>query len=731
MKEVEKMKSKILILIMCFLFLVPPLIYPQQIKEIEFKNQLITDILLALAEMSGKSIIPDETVDGRASYFFSEMDFETALTVFLQTYKLHFRKEGDIYYVSKVHTEYDPDMKLVTLDAEDVDVTYLIRSVSRSIGKTILYDSIPSQTVTVHTKRVEPEKLLEIIMKRFPNYTVERDKDYFYIKRIVERPPRPGEREPVAEKIKITRENDYYSISIDKASFNETIDSFFSEAEFEYSMLMKRDQLINNVRFSNKSFDELLRLLCEQANADYKKVGRIYYIFEISQNDVLKKFKSTVRIPLTYNAVEEVIKLFPPELASSKFFKIDTNTNSIILSGSLEEIGPIQEFIVEIDTPIGNQRFYRFDLNYINVKDLKSIIPVTFKYDLLITIPNTNSFVMLLSPEKKKLLEQYLKLIDKSGDVAYVKLKYIKAENLKKNLPPSISQDDIIETGDPSIVFVKGSPQKLDNFYKELAVLDQPVPQVRYDLLVIQFQEGETINWNQNLTDNVFTVSKITDHEEGAFLGSIGKLISLNFDVVSNFGYQFALQLNYDLTEDRAKILADTSLNGLSGEEIMFQNTTTVRFREYETDPNTGNLRQTGVVREIVSGLIINVKGWVSGHGMITMDVEATVSRLGTGASTDTTREPTTFEKVLKTHVRTPSGTPIAIGGLITEENGTTISKIPILADIPLLGYLFQTKKETLDRSEFVIYIVPHVEYLEREEVSLNNRMERLYNKFF
>jgi general secretion pathway protein D len=725
------MKIKALLISLCILLLAPLALYPQQIKEMEFKNQLITDILLALAEMTGKSIIPDETVEGRASYFFSEKDFETALTVFLETYKLYYRKEDDVYYVSKIHSEYDTDMKLVTLDAEDVDVSYLIRSVSRSIGKTILYDPIPAQAVTVHAKRVSPEKILEIIMKRFPNYTVETDKDYFYIKKVVERPPRPGERELDTEKINITKEGETFSISVERASFNEIVESLFAEASSEYSLLMKRDQLISNIRFTKKRFDEMLRLLCEQANADFKKVGSIYYIFEISQNDVLKKFKSTVRIPLAYNSAEDVIKLFPPELASSKFYKIDTTTNSIILSGSLEEIGPIQEFIAQLDTPIGNQQFYRFDMNYLNVKDIKSIIPATYKYDLLITIPNTNSFTMLLSPEKKELLDEYLKLIDKSGDVAYVKLKYIKAESLKKNLPPSIAQEDVMETGDPSVVFVKGSPRKLDDFYRELALLDKPVTQIRYDLLVIQFQEGETVNWNQNLSENVLTVKATSDESDGSFLGSIGKLFSLNFDVVSNFGLQFALQLNYDLSEDRAKILADTTLNGISGEEIKFQNTSTVRFREYETDPNTGNLRQTGVVREIVSGLIIDMNGWVSGDGMITMDVEATVSRLGSGSSGDTTREPTTFEKVLKTHVRSPSGKPIAIGGLITEENTTTIQKIPFLADIPLLGYLFQTKKETVDRSEFVIYIVPHAEYLKREEVSLNNRMELLYNKFF
>ena len=164
---------------------------------------------------------------------------------------------------------------------------------------------------------------------------------------------------------------------------------------------------------------------------------------------------------------------------------------------------------------------------------------------------------------------------------------------------------------------------------------------------------------------------------------------------------------------------------------MKFQNTSTFRYREYETDPNTGNLKPTGVVREISSGLIINIKGWVSGDGMITMDVNSTVSRRGADVSSTTGKPPTTFEKIINTHVRSGSGTPVVIGGLIQQEKQDTIQKVPLLGSIPLLGYLFQSKKQTVEQSEFVIYIVPFADLWEQKEIGVGERIERLYHRFF
>jgi type II secretory pathway component GspD/PulD (secretin) len=59
------------------------------------------------------------------------------------------------------------------------------------------------------------------------------------------------------------------------------------------------------------------------------------------------------------------------------------------------------------------------------------------------------------------------------------------------------------------------------------------------------------------------------------------------------------------------------------------------------------------------------------------------------------------------------------------------VSKLPLLGDIPLLGILFQSRKESLNNSELVIYVVPRVEYGEEEEAGAGLKLERLYHRFF
>ena len=721
-KAVKKRSIYIFALFFLFFYLSPLSIFSEQIKEMQFINQPITDILLALGEISGKSIIPDETVKGSASYYFSETDFETAIKVFLNTYKMYLRKENNIYYVSRIKVEYDERTGEISMDGEDVEINLLVRAASKAIGKTILFDSLPSQNLSVHITKVEPQKLLDIIIKRYPDYKVEVDQDYFYIKHIPTRHEGKGPEGRRAQTDMIHKAGELYSMDVDKARFREIIDDLFIKSDHEYSLLLQRDSYIEKLRFKDKSFEKLLRLILDQANADYSKVGEIYYIFEIQQRDILKKLKTTIRLPLIHIAAQGISNLFPSEMLSSKFFKLDVNSNSIILSGSLEEIGPVQEFIKKIDLPDEGQKHYRFDLKYLDNTNVRSMFPPAFKYIEPIIIPNTNSFIIRLFPERKKILEEYLKLIDKPEETVTVKLKYIKAQDLLQKLPPSITKKEIIETSDSSVVFLKTSPEKLERFYRELELLDQPAPQIRYQVLVIQHQAGEAINWSDSF-------KATAGGTENAFIGTIGSLLSLSFDIVSTFGYQFGVQLSLDLSTNKARVLADTTLIGVSDQEISFQNTETYRYREIEVDED-GNTKYTGVTREITSGLIFKIKGWVSGNGMITMDVKATVSKRGTDVSTESGSIPPTSENVINTKIRTLSGKPLVIGGLIRQERSIHVNKVPILGSIPLLGYLFQSRKELVENSELVIYIVPHVDYSKLEETEIGLRLEKLYNKF-
>jgi type II secretory pathway component GspD/PulD (secretin) len=697
----------------------------QTLKKMEFRDQSITDILLVLAEASGTSIVPDETVTGNASFFFSESSFEEALALFLATYRLHYRHEGNIYYVSRIAASFDKEKKLVSIVADEVDVQLLIRSLSKAAGTTILFDSLPRANITVNIEALPLEKALEIIMRRFPEYAVVIDADYRYIRRIPTEQLKDGAAGKKSAPA-INRNGERYSIDLEKGRFLETIVELFKAAGKEYSLLTKNDSVLENLYFSDREFDGLLRLLLEQGNADFVVSNGVYYVVEMQRRDVVKKLKRSEIYPLSYLSVQDLPNLLPSELTAGSLFRVDKNSNTVILTGSDEEIRPIVEFIKLVDRPLEGRAYARFDVKYLKAKDLIAILPPKLLPTTPAIIPESNSFVILATDEGRSALQGYIELVDKKSVGAPIRLRYIKTEDLIKTLPPSVAKEDVVDSGSLNLVFFTGSEDKRRIFMRELELIDRPKPQIRYELLVVQYEEGSNTTWTRSVTQS--------DNAEGSgdtFLGQLSNVFALNFDVVSQFGYLFATKLSLEIGENKAKVYADTTLNGLSGQEVKFQNTNTYRYRESETDEDTGEVKLTGVTQSITSGLIVGLNGWVSGDGMVTMTVNLTVSKQSDTSSTSTTSIPPTSERVVTTQVRTASGKPIVIGGLMQKETSKSIKKFPILGDIPLLGLLFRDQSTSETNTEIVLYIVPHVSWGEEgSTVSDSVRLERYYLNF-
>lgn len=699
----------------------------QQIKEIEFKNQPITDILIALGEMAGRSIVPDETVSGTASYYFTSTDFEIALAAFLSTYKLRSWREGAITYVSRIYAQFDRAAGTLTVDADDVDLRLIVRAVSRAIGRTILFDTLPKETLTIHVVDGEPAAVLGILVRRFPDYLVETDKDFFYLRRTDAAARTAGAASggsAVGGASLVRVDGGSYSIDADRARFRDILVELFRAAGLEYSLFLRSDVIVENLHFHGKSLDEMLRLVMEQANADYTVENGIYYVYDIQRADVLKKLKTVRQIPLSHVAAQDLPGLFPPELAPQNLYRLDRATNSIILTGSEEEIGPIEEFVRAVDRPTEGKEWCRFPLSYLKVNDLAAVLPASLGGTKPIALPQSNSFVMLLSPASRDQLASFLPLVDRTPSSYPVRLRYIHADTLLKNLPPSVAKEDLVATGDARLLFFTGSDDKHRLLERQLELLDRPAPQIRYQLLVVQYRDQDKITWGRELDVTPGAAAKST------VIGKLGELLSLNFDIVSTFGYLFALKLSLMLQNKQANVLADTSLTGLSGQEIRFQNTDTTRYLEPATDPDTGELLPTGVTHEISTGLIIGINGWVSGDGMITMKVTSTVSKEAAASSSETDALPATSENIVSTNVRTPSGTPVVIGGLFMQQKDTLVHKVPVLGDIPLLGLLFQNREQTTTTTELAITIVPHLEYPGSRREDAGRRMEDLYDQF-
>lgn len=333
-----------------------------------------------------------------------------------------------------------------------------------------------------------------------------------------------------------------------------------------------------------------------------------------------------------------------------------------------------------------------------------------------------NGFIIRCTQEEQKIVEEYIKILDIEKEERAILLKYISSEELLKHLPPAVNRESIVVTGNPNLIFFRGSNIKREKFLKEMELIDKPKAQIRYQLLVVQYEKSENINWAKSLE-----VKKAKGKPMSEFSGIMSNIFNINFDIVSKFGYQFIAKLNFELAENKARVLADTTLNGITGEEVKFQNTNTFRYIDKTLDSNGKPLY--GSMREITSGLLLNIKGNVSGDGMITMEVNAQVSKQGSGGVTSGVLPPTS-EKIVKTKVRTPSGKPIIIGGLLQVEQNSSEKKIPGLGDIPIAGLAFKDINGSETVTEMVIYIVPYIHREREKKMGKKERLLRLYKKY-
>ena len=371
---------------------------------------------------------------------------------------------------------------------------------------------------------------------------------------------------------------------------------------------------------------------------------------------------------------------------------------------------------------VGDKKSRRYELQHTAVKEFIEALPEEVKKNKIAVLADTNGFVIRGMERDIKIVEEYIMLLDKEKEQKAIVLKYISSEDLMKNLPPSVNKENIRVTGNPNVVFFNGNDVREAQFLKEIELIDKPKEQIRYQLLVVQYEKSENMNWARSLD-----VKKNKGKPLSEIFGAMSNIFNINFDIVAKFGYQFVAKLSFELTENKARVLADTTLNGLTGEEVKFQNTNTFRYVDRTFDANGKPLY--GSMREITSGLLLNIKGSVSGDEMITMEINAQVSKQGSGGVASGVLPPTS-EKIVKTKVRTRPGKPIVIGGLLQVERNVTEKKAPGIGDIPVVGFAFKDANGSETVTEMVIYIVPYLHREHKQREKKEDRLMRLYKKY-
>ncbi len=196
--------------------------------------------------------------------------------------------------------------------------------------------------------------------------------------------------------------------------------------------------------------------------------------------------------------------------------------------------------------------------------------------------------------------------------------------------------------------------------------------------------------------------------QSGASLGNAG----LNFTyAILDQSKLWSATVKALAQQNKVNILSSPSVLASDNKEAKINVSTEipVASAEYIYDGSSDNLLQTNIQYRN-TGVILSVTPHINEFGLVSMDVNQEVSEaadqvdIGNGQ----TRQ-SFFKRSVNTTLTVRNGQTIVIGGLIRENKTDGVAGIPCLGQVPVLSYVFGTKKRTLDKTELIIFITPKV----------------------
>jgi pilus assembly protein CpaC len=175
------------------------------------------------------------------------------------------------------------------------------------------------------------------------------------------------------------------------------------------------------------------------------------------------------------------------------------------------------------------------------------------------------------------------------------------------------------------------------------------------------------------------------------------------------------------VTEGKARILSRPSITTMSGQKANI-----LIGGRIPIPTSAGDGQITIDWREY--GIRLNIEPVVDAENKITSKVHAEVSTLDYGHSVTENdfSIPAIASREADAVINVRSGMTMAIGGLLNSQDGKTVTKIPLLGDIPIIGQFFRHTQKTRDNRELLILITPTL-VSDETPVSMSQRMKGSY----
>jgi general secretion pathway protein D len=284
----------------------------------------------------------------------------------------------------------------------------------------------------------------------------------------------------------------------------------------------------------------------------------------------------------------------------------------------------------------------------------------------------TNSLIIMASTKDFKILEQVIAQLD--VQLAQVMIEVIIGE-------VSLSDTDELGVDWLQKSFTAYSEQNIAGFD-----VRQPV-----------FSFGGGLNGSETL--DASTIIDASSYPGGSGLGYFFSSNDFNIDV--------ALQALSTSTDFKvlSRPLIVTSHNQPGS--IIVGTSRPIVTSTYSSISTTDSFRSNVDYRDI--GIQLDILPKINAGKVVVLEISQTIDNIAGEVLIDNNSVPVISRREASAFVTVRNNQTVVLGGLMEERENDSVTGIPLLKDIPLLGALFRTKKTETQRTELLVFITPHV----------------------
>lgn len=313
-----------------------------------------------------------------------------------------------------------------------------------------------------------------------------------------------------------------------------------------------------------------------------------------------------------------------------------------------------------------------------------------------------------------------------------LKLKHLKVDGILDVLPGQAMRNAEMKiVREHNALLVTGAGDVLAEVANIIRELDQPIPQIFFEVLVVDFNDTDVSELTLSAGEGT-PVDEDSSGNAGAnrWLPEIRHLLSggeLN-DYLSSLGKYFSGVNIGKLPEDfylqiaalekleKVDIRSKPQISTLNGHPAQLKIGETRYFKLDTETPLGGNVNQnlpyiatTERFETVDINISLEITPWVSASGEITVEIHPEFNTVD--GENEAGLPPNIRSRSLTSTVRLRDGETIVLGGLIEERETESTRRFPVLGRLPLLGRLFSSRSVNKSKSELIIYVTPHLSY--------------------